>query len=217
MLQSRFGRMVLNEMLDWRWPSVLQPRDFPDTRPSLLASLRTGGGESAWREFFNRYAPAVYRVARLRGLGTHDADDIVQQVMVSVSGHIARFNYDSDRGHFRQWVRRIADRKVDTLYRQRRPALVESSFLESRGVVASPIEDAWEREWKLQDMLYCLDQVAADISPRRMRAFWLYVLNGVSAKETARILGMTVGYVYVTRNQVLNLVRQRMRKLEESA
>ena len=54
---------------------MLQSRDFPETQPSLLRSLREGGPkQSAWREFFECYAPAVFRVARHQGLDRHDAE-----------------------------------------------------------------------------------------------------------------------------------------------
>jgi len=202
---------------------MLQPREFPETRASLLASLNADGvpRQAAWREFFERYAPAVYRVARLRGLGDSDADDVVQQVMLAVSSHIGGFEYDRDRGKFRQWVRAVTQSKLTDLHRRRQTRSVGGRAAET----AVPLEDyadeepgpneQWEQEWRTQDMLYCLDQVAADISPRRMRAFRMYTLEGVSAAETAEQLGVTVGHIYVTRNHVLKLVRQRMEELEE--
>ena len=198
---------------------MLQPRPFPETRPTLLARLRADGGpqQSPWREFFERYAPAVFRVARIQGLDANDADDIVQQVMVQIARHISSFHYDTDRGHFRQWVRRIAENKITDLRRRWRTSANQStaSVEHAEPVDGRPsLEELWAREWQVQDMLYCLDQVAVDFSPRRMEAFRMYVLEGVTAAETASTLGMTVGHVYVIRAQVINKVRQRMGELE---
>ena len=207
---------VLKPPVSGRWKAVLQPSGFPETRPSLLANLgEDPPGQSAWREFFERYAPAVYRVARLRGLADPDADDIVQQVMMSVSSHIGAFCYDRDRGRFRQWVRTIAENKINELGRRKRITLVDSALLESCPDEQPGAEAVWQQEWQVQDMLWCLDQVAEDISPRRMQAFRMYALEGVPAAEVAGRLGMTVGHVYVTRHLVLNRVRQRMGELEE--
>ena len=97
------------------------PETFPRRDPRYWAR----GDEprqSAWREFFECYAPPVYRVARLRGLSADDAEDIVQQVMLAVSQHIEGFRYDRDRGRFRQWVRRIAENKIVDLRRKPRMA-----------------------------------------------------------------------------------------------
>ena len=196
---------------------MLQSQGFPDTRPSLLATLGAEGGprQSAWREFFERYAPAVFRVGRLRGLDEADADDVVQQVMLAVSTHIGGFSYDRDRGKFRQWVRRIAESKIADHFRASRRTTQPSELLDTQPDDRPTPEEAWEQEWRLQDMLYCLDLVADDISPRRMQAFKMYVLEGQPTTEIAQHLGMTPGYVYVTRYHVLGMVRRRMEELEE--
>ena len=192
------------------------PGEFPQTRPSLLASVQESKGQPTWREFFDRYAPAIYHVARLQGLAANDADDIVQQVMTSIVTHITEFHYDRDRGRFRDWVRRITKNKIVSMRRGARPpvTLPEAALMDHM-VDEHSIESLWEHEWRLQDLHYCVDQVAAEVSPRRMRAFRMYVLEGVSAAETARRLEMDVGYVYVTRNQIMGRIRRRMRVLNE--
>ncbi|HPF41243.1 MAG TPA: sigma-70 family RNA polymerase sigma factor [Phycisphaerae bacterium] len=195
---------------------MLQPRRFPDTRPSLIATLGEGPeGQSAWREFFSRYGPAIYRVARLRGLCDEDADDIVQQVMVAISSHIGDFQYDRDRGRFRHWVRTIAENKIRQ--NARRGTLPVASEADVAGCPddGPSIEDVWKREWQLQDILWCLDQASDDISPRRMEAFRLYAIDGLPASEVASRLDMSVGHVYVVRHLVLNMIRRRIRDLDD--
>ena len=197
---------------------MLRRQSFPQTRPSLLGELRADGvmQQSAWREFFERYAPPVYRVARMQGLDAHDADDIVQQSMLQVARGIGSFRYDADRGRFRSWVRTIAERKIVDLRRRR--AVRKAETLNENTLAAADtlgLQELWEREWQMQDMLWCLDQVAGDFSPRRMEAFRLYVFEGVSAAEVAKRMEMSVGHVYVVRAQVINKVRARMKVLEE--
>lgn len=189
---------------------MLPPREFPDTRPSLLRSLR-GDDSPRWRDFFDQYAPAVYRVAKLRGLGSHDADDVVQQVMLAVSQHIGGFCYDRDRGKFRQWVRRIAENRIIDLHRKQQVTF-NAGLPEPPDTEPTP-DEVWEREWRWQDVLYCLDEVAKDLSLRRVEAFRLYVIEGLPAAEVAQRMDMTVGHVYVTRTDVLNRIRARMSAL----
>ncbi len=205
---------------------MLSSRPFPQTSPTLLAILRDGaqaigqpngqpgGKQSGWQEFFSRYAPAVFRAARLRGLDADDADDIVQQVMTAICVHIGEFHYDRGRGQFRQWVRRIADNMIINQHRRRRPTACDPELLDARLADAPTADELWSQQWRLQDMHFCLEQVAADVSPRRMEAFRMYVLEDVSAAETAAAVDMTVGSVYVTRNHLLNMLRQRMEELE---
>jgi DNA-directed RNA polymerase specialized sigma24 family protein len=75
-------------------------------------------------------------------------------------------------------------------------------------------DDLWQQEWALQDVYWCLDQIARDISPRRMQAFRLYVLEGISAQDTAAAVSMTVNHVYLVRHQVLHMIRKRLHGLD---
>lgn len=190
---------------------------FPETRPSLLATLADGpGGEPAWREFFDRYAPAIYRVACMRGLPHHDAEEIVQQTMVSISSHIGGFHYDRDRGRFRSWVRTIAENKIRAAWRSQGRGGGAHALAEDLADGSPTLEEIWEDEWRMQDLLWCLDQVERDIAPRKMEAFRRYALEGVPAQEVAREMSMTVGNVYVTRHAVLAKVRAKMAELDAS-
>jgi RNA polymerase sigma-70 factor (ECF subfamily) len=188
---------------------MLRPTDFPETRASLLAKLGADApSQSAWREFFERYAPAIYRVARFRGLAGPDADDIVQQVMLSMATHLGQFQYDRDRGRFRNWIRTITENKVRELGRRRKLPEVDLEPDQQPS-----IDGVWAQEWRLQDLLWCLDQVSQEVAPRRMTAFKLYSLEGMSAAEVAAHLNTSVGYVYVTRHLVLNLIREKAKTL----
>ncbi len=196
---------------------MLVPRNFPQTSPTMLASLRDDGSDqSTWRGFFECYAPAIYRVARMRGLGDCDADDIVQQVMLAVAAHIGDFSYEAGRRRFRNWIRTIAERKIVDSHRRCGPELRDAEVLEAIEDPRTDLKAAWEQEWRLMDLMHCVDQAAADFSPRRMAAFRMYSLEGCSAEDVSKTLGMTIGSVYVTRCQVLNVVRQRMVELQDS-
>ncbi len=196
---------------------MLRTSKFPETRPSLLANLADGpNGQPAWREFFDRYAPAIYRVACMRGLSHDDAEDIVQQTMVSISSHISDFQYDRDRGRFRNWVRTIAENKIKSVWRRRSAGGMDAAFVEGVSDGAPSIEEIWEDEWRIQDLLWCLDQVERDVAPRKMEAFRKYALEGVPAQEVAREMNMTVGNVYVTRHSILGKVRIKMAELERA-
>ncbi|MCG8409283.1 MAG: sigma-70 family RNA polymerase sigma factor [Phycisphaerales bacterium] len=185
---------------------------------TLLARLRAGGAaqQSAWAEFFQQFAPELYHWARMQGLDANDADDIVQQSMLQVLRGIRDFRYDPNRGRFSSWMRTIAERKIIDLRRRCAVRKTERSTdnTQPAAKVRNP-EEPRDCEWQVQKMLSCLDQIADGISPRRMKAFRLYVLEEVPASEVAQRLEMTVGHVYVVRAQVINKVRERMMALEE--
>ncbi len=194
---------------------MMRPRPFPETRPSLLGALkRSDVGDADWRRFFEAYAPSVFRVARKHGLTVHDADDVVQQVMVAVSAHIGRFDPDVNRCRFRHWIRVITTNKVTDTFRRQATRPTEP-LGDGDSAVAPELDRLWDEEWYLQDLQACLHKVEDEISPRRFEAFSLYTLKGVSAAETARRLNMTANHVYVTRTLVVRRLRQLFNKLQD--
>ena len=199
---------------------MLNPRPFPETRPSMLDTMRDEGpGHSAWREFYQYYGPAVFRVAKCQGLDAHDAEDVVQQVMLTVSGHIGKFNYDRDCGRFRHWIKTVTRNKIRDLHRRRSAGVhtVPDAMPDDRADDQPSLDETWEQEWKLQEILHCLEQLTVDFAPKRVEAFRLYVIEGVSAAETASRLNMTTGHVYVTRSEILRRIRERIGGLAEGA
>jgi RNA polymerase sigma-70 factor (ECF subfamily) len=68
----------------------------PETRPSLIRRLRDSGDAEAWQEFVAIYQPLVYRLARGKGLQDADAQELVQDVMIAVSGAVENWVPDAE-------------------------------------------------------------------------------------------------------------------------
>ena len=80
---------------------------LPDTRPSLLLRLPNQADEAAWERFVAMYRPVIVRLAEMKGLAPHDAEDLAQQVLISVSKGIASWEHDPRRARFRTWLARV--------------------------------------------------------------------------------------------------------------
>ena len=91
---------LLDEVIDGGIHMTLPP----DTRNSLIARLVDIGDHEAWREFAELYDPFIYRQARRLGLQHADARELVQEVLISVSKAIRKFEIDPARGRFRTWL-----------------------------------------------------------------------------------------------------------------
>ena len=74
--------------------------DLLPTRRSLLGRLKHWRDDRSWQEFFDRYWRLIYSVARKAGLSSHEAEEVVQETMVSVAKRMKDFHYDPARGSF---------------------------------------------------------------------------------------------------------------------
>ena len=68
-----------------------ESEEFLPTRQSLLLRLRNLEDQLSWQEFFDRYWKLIYSVARRSGLSDAEAQDVVQETIISVSKKIAGF------------------------------------------------------------------------------------------------------------------------------
>src|SRR5215831_16799864 len=58
------------------------------TRATLIEKLKNWQDQASWQEFFDIYWRLIYCVARKAGLSEVEAQDVVQETLVSVAKHI---------------------------------------------------------------------------------------------------------------------------------
>src|SRR6266699_3258662 len=123
----------------------MSPDDSLKTRSTLLSRLRNLDDQESWRVFFDRYWELLYNVAKQSGLGEPEAQDVVQETVISVAKAMPDFRYDPARGSFKQWLLRITGRRImDHLrrtYRQPLRAEVELEALDEAETPAALISD----------------------------------------------------------------------------
>lgn len=190
-------------------------RDGPSrltTRPSLLRRLRSVEDHAAWAEFDRIYRQLIRAVALRRGLSSSEADDVVQETMLTLVRVMPRFEYDPDRCHFRGWLQQQAERRI-TDYLRRRPAREgaarnpddtrRTATIERLPDPASLEADAvWDKEWRRRILDLALDKLRHAVRPLHYQVFYLYAIKGQSPLQVARSLGVSVGQVYLLRHRV---------------
>lgn len=193
----------------------------PLTRASLLYRLRDPNDTEAWREFIRLYASLIYGFARKRGLQDADAADLMQDVLRSVSGAIGRLEYDRAKGTFRGWLFSITRNKVFNFLdaSRRRPRGSGDSSTQQRLDELpdrSPDEDDWDREYERKVFSWASERIREEFQPSTWKAFWMTAVDGDSASEVSRELGMSPGAVYVAKSRVLARLREEINQLDAS-
>ncbi|MFC1806102.1 RNA polymerase sigma factor [Planctomycetota bacterium] len=183
------------------------------TRASLLERLREGMDPAPWQEFFDRYWPAMYAFARRCGCADQTAEDVVQEVMLTVFERRQVFRYDPTRGRFRNWLCTVVRRKIAGLRRRQRHEVPLGGDGEGDGPLlpqsteAQP-DEAWQASFENSLLLALLEVVRREVGPATYQAFELTALHDLKAAEAARLTGMTRNAVYLARKRVLGRLRE---------
>ena len=194
--------------------------DMPGTRPSLLVRLRGTRDERAWNEFTAIYGPMIYRLACRSGFQDADAADLVQEVLRAVAGAIDRWDPDSSKGPFRNWLFRIArNMMLNLVTNQRRHPRGTGrddirSLLESQPSPSAEDSELFELEYKRQVFHWAADKVRGEFREPTWAAFWQTGVGGKKAQQVANALGMSVGAVYMARSRVVARLREVIRQVE---
>jgi RNA polymerase sigma factor (sigma-70 family) len=180
-----------------------------NTRTSLLERLHDGADPMAWDDFFHRYWPFAFAVARGRGCSEHTAEEVVQDVMLAIFERTAVFRHDPSRGRFRDWLGGVVRNKAAA--RRRAPA--ERCRARGGGDL-DEMEDGgdapdalWEAAFDQALLAFLLDKVREEVHPRTFQAFEAFTLGGCSGEEAARLTGMTPNAVYQARKNILRRLR----------
>jgi RNA polymerase sigma factor (sigma-70 family) len=185
----------------------------PQTRPSLLVRIRDVHDGESWREFVDTYTPLVYRYCRRKGLQDADAADVAQEVLTEVARCIRRFEYQPERGRFRDWLGTIARRRLARFLERkgRGPAAGGDSV---GGLTAQP-EAEWTDEFNSHLMALALERVRPRCEPATWAAFSRVWLDDRPAAEAAQELRLPIEAVYLAKSRVLKRLREELLSLAE--
>lgn len=189
-------------------PSAASPS--VQTSLSLLMCVK-GRDEMAWRRLAHLYSPMVYRSARKAGLQPEDAQDVVQNVFLSVASDIDRFQRNRAGDSFRGWLWTICRHKVLDHFREKeRQALAAggttAQYRLQQLALPEPTSDDESRDLcRLRHRAVAM--LSGQFEKHVWEAFLRTVVHGDRPADVARDLGVSVATVYRAKDRVLARLR----------
>lgn len=182
------------------------------TSESLLIRVRDRNDGEAWESFVAIYTPLIYHWASQHGLGSHDALDLVQEVMGVLLERMGSFQYDPEL-RFRSWLATVVRNKLRERYR--RESIRQTQHLSDDGVVCTPTDVLEADEYRRYVTLRALEIMRGEFSESHWKACWATAVEGRSAAEVAAELGLSPNGVYLAKSRVLKRLRERLEGLLE--
>lgn len=206
------------------------PDDLIQTRWSLIRRLKDLCDDDAWQEFFDTYWRLIYSVASKSGLTHVEAEEVVQETILSVCRKIGEFRADPAAGSFKSWLLTLTRWRIGDQFRKRGslealrhhksatpiPATEASTATEER--VQDPagnlLDAVWDHEWRQNLLETALDKLKTRIKPGHYQIFYLLTVKELSPAQVARTLRVTVGQVYLVRHRVSALFKAALQEAQ---
>jgi RNA polymerase sigma-70 factor (ECF subfamily) len=198
--------------------------DFIPTRYSLLSRLQNWGDEASWKDFFDTYWRLIYSVARRAGLTETEAQEVVQETVISVAKSIHRFRRDPKSGSFKGWLRNLTRWRIADQLRKRTrlPGYEDLTgggrLPEPDEIPDTPDESAgarWEEEWQANLLQAAIDRVRQQVKEEQFQMFDLQVLREWPVERIAETLGVSAARVYLAKHRVTSMIKKEVRTLQK--
>ncbi|MDB6109527.1 MAG: polymerase, sigma-24 subunit, subfamily [Pedosphaera sp.] len=196
-------------------------RDLIPTEKSLLYRLKNWNDQESWKAFFDTYWKLIYSTAMKAGLSDAEAQDVVQETVISVLKSMPEFSYDKDKGSFKSWLLRLTGWRITDQIRKRQPKEercegepptgTESEALEAIADPASwALQAVSDEEWENNLMEAAVERVKKKVDSKQYQVFDLYVIKKWPVAKVARALKVSSGNVYLTKHRISRLIRREL-------
>lgn len=163
-----------------------EPTPF-DEKVAALVRRAQAGDEPAFEGLVRRFYGQIHRWALSRTGDRDEADDVVQETLVRLHRHLGRFD---NRSRFTTWLYQVTRSAAADQHRKRERRRRLALKIRRR---ASPTATDPRYEGASQDDRRAMGLVKmflAELSDRQREVFDLVDLQGMSAVEVSRLLGM---------------------------
>lgn len=178
------------------------------TSPSLLQRLHRPEEKEAWPRFVQLYTPLLFHWTRKLGMQDQDANDLIQEVFVSLVQKLPTFQYQANKS-FRAWLHTVLTNKWRDHLRKRTPVLNGIENLDQYPDSLNP-DELDEKEYRSHLVAQALRLMKVEFPEKLWRACWEHVVNGKPAAQVAKELGIAEGTVYVAKSRVLHRLREEL-------
>src|SRR5262245_51779754 len=194
------------------------------TRRSLLSRLKNWNDQESWKVFFDTYWKLIYHTAIKAGLSDAEAQDVVQETVISVLKGMPDFKYETQLGSFKGWLLKLTGWRIKDQLRKRQRSIDErkrdcDTSTRTPTVERLPdpagfaLDSIWDDEWEKNLVDVAIARVKRKADARQFQIFDLYVLKKWPVTRVARTLKVSVGRVYLAKHRLSGLIKKEITRL----
>jgi len=168
----------------------------------------------AWTLMAQLYAPLVYRWVRIAGITPEAAEDLVQEVFVTLLRKITGFSKDRKKSSFRGWLWTVTRNLVHDFRRRQATEVTaiggEAGIQQLNQIAVKELQENLPEPNELEVSLAhrAAALIRDRVDPSTWEAFWRRTVQGEAAVDIAQDLGMTPRAVRQAKYRILCQLRE---------
>ena len=170
---------------------------YAELAAQLCAGLR--GDQAAYARFLSAITPMLRRMVGKR-LANAEVEDVVQEVLISI--HKARHTYDGQRP-IMPWLASIANFRITDHLRKHYAQMRHQTFdiADYENILTDVTEETSDNE--------SLEELLQDVPEKHKRILTMMHVEGYTAKEVGKHMGMNESAVKVAAHRALKKIREK--------
>lgn len=194
--------------------------DWPETSESLIFRVADPEDATSWSQFLAIYRPVVVRLACRQGLQHANADDLAQQVFMSVAKTIEHWRPSPGQPPFRVWLTRITRNAIVNALTRRRPDAACGATSVQDLLHSLPNRDVETTELLVEEarkeaFRWASNEIRDEFTQATWSMFWLTAVEGNPVADVAALHRRTTGAVYLARYRVMQRLKEKVLEASE--
>ena len=149
--------------------------DIYKTRETLLERIRNQYDENSWEDFVFYYKKFIYVICRRMSLNHHDAEEVVQKVLLYSWNKLPEFVYD-EKKKFRGWLCQMTMNAVKDFYKstKRYNNKIENASIDQKNediFIVPDVEIIAEEEWNAYIANMAMHNIKGSFSDKVLEIF----------------------------------------------
>ena len=184
------------------------------TSLSLLERAARTDDSQSWNRVVQIYTPLLRHWLRRDQVQDSDVDDLIQEVLATLSRELPEFRHNQRKGAFRSWLRAILVNRVREFWRTRkyRPIATGTTSIDEKlnqlQDDTSELSQIWNREHDQYVVQRLMKTIRSRFDPKTWQAFQLQVIEGKKSDQVAQRLSISISSVYMAKSRVLSALRR---------
>ena len=178
-------------------------------------------------DFFETYWRLIYNAAIKSGLIDAEAQDVVQETVISVFKQMPGFEYHAHGGSFKSWLLNLTRWRITDQLRKRKREVwhqkpKDRPDPDSDSEMEEQIEDSatadwqatWDADWEQNLIDAAIRRVKTRVNSKAYQMFDLHVFKEWPVARVARAFHVNQAKVYLAKHRIGNLIKEEVKKLQ---